>query len=68
MEWFWSQFIPSFCKVQFLCYEGTPNWLGWGLLGWGALLVVGVLGGTSGRLMIADSADAKEAAEREAAS
>jgi len=50
MEWFWSQFIPSFCKVQVLCYEGTLNWLGWGLLGWGAMPVVGVLGGILGAL------------------
>ena len=21
-------FINSFCKVQFLCYQGEPNWLG----------------------------------------
>ena len=19
----------SFCKVEFLCYQGEPNWLGW---------------------------------------
>ena len=23
-----DSFINSFCKVQFLCYEGEPNWLG----------------------------------------
>ena len=23
-----DNFINSFCKVQFLCYEGEPNWLG----------------------------------------
>jgi len=51
MEWFWSQFIPGFCKVQFPCYDGTPNWLGWGFLGWGALVVVGMLSGVLGALI-----------------
>jgi membrane protein YqaA with SNARE-associated domain len=23
-----DNFIISFCKVQFLCYENEPNWLG----------------------------------------
>jgi len=50
MEWFWSQFIPSFCKVQFLCYDGAPNWLGWVALAWGGLMVLGVLGGVLGTL------------------
>ena len=51
MEWLWSQFIPGFCMVQFPCYDGTPNWLGWGLLGWGALVVVGMLSGVLGALI-----------------
>ncbi len=25
----WDEFIFGFCKVQFLCYAGEPNWLGW---------------------------------------
>lgn len=25
----WGNFIAGFCKVQFLCYGGEPNWLGW---------------------------------------
>ena len=24
-EWFYD----VFCKVEFLCYAGEPNWLGW---------------------------------------
>jgi hypothetical protein len=42
-EWFWSQFIPGFCKVQFLCYDGTPNFFGWSALAWGGLLAFGVV-------------------------
>ena len=26
---FFDKFILSFCKVEFLCYSGDPNWLGW---------------------------------------
>jgi hypothetical protein len=26
---FWDNFISGFCKVEFLCWEGEPNWLGW---------------------------------------
>ena len=22
-------FYEFFCKVEFLCYQGEPNWLGW---------------------------------------
>ena len=25
----WDSFIRGFCKVEFLCYAGDPNWLGW---------------------------------------
>ena len=31
-EWFSDTFIPGFCKVEFLCYAGEPNWLGWVIL------------------------------------
>ena len=24
----WSDFIAVFCKVEFLCNNGDPNWLG----------------------------------------
>ena len=24
-----DDFFNSFCKVEFLCYQGDPNWLGW---------------------------------------
>ena len=36
----WSKFISGFCKVEFLCYEGTPNWLGWGVLGVGLFILI----------------------------
>lgn len=35
----YDDFIDGFCKVQFLCYEAEPNWLGWIVLGFGALVV-----------------------------
>ena len=25
---FWNGFINSFCKVEFLCFDNEPNWLG----------------------------------------
>ena len=25
---FWNSFINSFCKVEFLCFDNEPNWLG----------------------------------------
>lgn len=25
----WDKFIFEFCKVEFACYAGEPNWLGW---------------------------------------
>ena len=34
-EWLnktWDNFITGFCKVEFVCYEGEPNWLGFLLL------------------------------------
>ena len=27
-----DSFINGFCKVEFLCYQGEPNWLGWLIL------------------------------------
>ena len=34
----WSKFIAGFCKAEFLCYAGSPHWLGWGVL------VLGIIG------------------------
>ena len=42
MSELWSKFILGFCKVEFACYNGEPNWLGWILIalgGWFLLLV-----------------------------
>ena len=34
----WDSFKNSFCKVEFLCYAGDPNWLGWLVIGIGSFL------------------------------
>lgn len=39
----WDEFIFSFCKVEFLCWGGEPNWLGWIVLGMGGL-IAGIIG------------------------
>jgi len=43
MEAYWNNFIASFCKVEFLCYAYEPNWLGWVLIAWLGVMVVGVI-------------------------
>ena len=43
MSEFWYKFIVAFCKVEFLCYAGSPNWLGSAVLGLGGIVVVGYL-------------------------
>ena len=40
MTEFFDKFIISFCKVQFLCFDWWPNWLGWGVLGIGAIILI----------------------------
>lgn len=34
----WDKFIVGFCKVEFLCYQGDPNWLGYIVLGIGGFV------------------------------
>lgn len=36
----WQSFIEAFCKVEFLCFQKEPNWLGWAIIGMGAFVVV----------------------------
>ncbi len=38
----WNDFIFTFCKVEFLCWHGEPNWLGWVAMVYGVLLIVAV--------------------------
>ena len=42
MEEWWYWFIDGFCKVEFACYQGSPNWLGWIIIGFGALLILSI--------------------------
>lgn len=39
----WDDFITGFCEVDFVCYEGEPNWLGFIFLIpilWGVFLII----------------------------
>lgn len=48
MNEIWRDFIFSFCKVGFVCWNGDPNWLGWILIALGAFfLFVSVLAAIS---------------------
>jgi len=29
---FWEKFLFGFCKVDAVCWQGDPNWLGWIIL------------------------------------
>ena len=35
-----DSFIGGVCKVEFLCYAGEPNWLGWVFLVGGGILAL----------------------------
>ena len=50
MKEFASSFIGGFCKVEFLCFDNEPNWLGWGVLGIGALMLLGIIGAILGTI------------------
>ena len=39
----YDDFLNGFCKVKFLCYAGDPNWLGWAVLGIGALTALAIV-------------------------
>ncbi len=36
----WEMFLKGFCKVEFVCYQVEPNWLGWIILGFFGLLIL----------------------------
>lgn len=40
---FWKSFLIGFCKVEAVCFEGNPNWLGWILIGILVIVLVIVL-------------------------
>ena len=39
----WNSFIDGYCKVEFLCYQGAPNWLGWIVLGVVGYILAGII-------------------------
>ena len=43
MSEYWKSFLVGFCKVEAVCFEGDPNWLGWILIGILVIVLVIVL-------------------------
>jgi hypothetical protein len=43
VEKYWNIFVGGFCKVEFLCFSGDPNWLGWIAIVWGSTMVLGFI-------------------------
>ena len=41
----WQKLTFEFCKVSVVCWNGEPNWLGWIILVFAALIVLGVIVG-----------------------
>lgn len=39
----WPVFIEKFCEVEFLCYYGQPNWLGWSVIAFGGFILVVIM-------------------------
>lgn len=39
----WNKFLSEFCKVECLCWNGDPNWLGWGVIGFGVFMAVMII-------------------------
>ena len=49
IQYIWDEFINGYCKVEFLCYGGEPNWLGWVvMIGIGLSILGFVIGICSG--------------------
>ena len=36
----WDKFTSFFCKAEFLCYAGNPNWAGWLCM----IMIIGYMG------------------------
>lgn len=46
LDKYWNEFINGYCKVDFLCYNGEPNWLGWIPIGFiGIILSLSIIFG-----------------------
>ena len=39
----WNEFLIGFCKVDFVCWEDDPNWLGWIFIGIIGYLIFGFI-------------------------
>lgn len=40
MKELWHDFTAEFCKVEFACWNGSPNWLGWIIIAVGSFALV----------------------------
>jgi len=43
MSEFWDKFVYEFCKVEFVCWNGELNWLGWVFIVLGLLILLFLL-------------------------
>jgi len=41
---YWNWFVTGFCKVEFLCHQAEPNWLGWIVIAFGVVIPIAVIG------------------------
>jgi hypothetical protein len=37
---YWNWFITEFCKMEFVCHQAEPNWLGWLVIAFGVFWAV----------------------------
>ena len=40
MNEIWDAFLLEFCKVEFVCHSGEPNWLGWVAMSVGGIVAL----------------------------
>lgn len=43
LDKYWIKFINGYCKVDFLCVNNDPNWLGWIPIGFLSFIFIGLM-------------------------